>query len=44
MIVIIRAKARYDKDRAERILAASNDEFRVRVVRGSIVRHLVEEL
>jgi hypothetical protein len=44
MIALYRHQAELDKAASERILAASDDEFRVRVVRGPIVQHLVEEL
>jgi hypothetical protein len=44
MIALYRHQAELDKAAAEHILAASDDEFRVRVVRGPIVQHLVEEL
>jgi hypothetical protein len=44
MIALYRHHAELDKAAAERILAASDDEFRVRVVRGVRVRQLVEEL
>ena len=39
-----REMAKHEKIKAERILAASDDEFNVRIVRGKIVEHLVEKL
>ena len=44
MIAKFKHQAELDKAAAERILAASDDEFRVRIVRGPLVQHLVEEL
>jgi hypothetical protein len=39
-----REMAAHQKDRAERILAASDEEFDVRVVRGKNVQKLIERL
>jgi hypothetical protein len=44
MITLFRHQAALDKAAAEKILAASDDEFIVRVVRGPRVQHLIERL
>ena len=44
MISLFKHQAALDKATAEKVLAESDDEFRVRVVRGTLVQHLVEEL
>ena len=44
MIDKLRAMATHQKEKAERILCASDDEFDVRIVRGKIVQHLIKRL
>ena len=44
IITRTRQMAKHQKERAERILAASDDEFDVRVVRGVHKRQLIERL
>jgi hypothetical protein len=44
MVALFREKAAHDKADAERVLAAADDEFKVRVVRGIHVQHLIERL
>jgi hypothetical protein len=36
--------AEYEKARMERILATPDSEFEVKVVRGTLVQHLIERL
>ena len=44
--IIRQTKAHYasEKERAEKILAASDDAFDVRIVRGVYVQYLIEQL
>ena len=44
MITLFRHQAALDKAAAEKILAASDEDFIVRVVRGPRVQHLIEKL
>lgn len=39
-----REKARHELAAAQRVLAAKDHEFQVRVVRGRFVQHLIKEL
>jgi hypothetical protein len=44
MIALYRSYAAYSKECAERVLAAPDDAFEVRIYRGSHVQHLVKVL
>ena len=44
MIERLRAHAKHEKDKADAILKASDEDFYVRVVRGVHVQHLIEKL
>jgi hypothetical protein len=39
-----RELAAYQKEQAEKVLAAADEDFDVRVVRGARVQHLIERL
>lgn len=40
----LREHAKHEKERAEKILAAPDDAFECRIVRGVHVQHLIEKL
>ncbi len=44
IIAKTRDMARHDKERAEKILAARDEDFDCRIIRGPLVRRLVERL